>query len=144
MEKFIIYHRQTLPQFNLVKGNYLFKVLKEPNCSQRQSQLPATEATAPCRACFTPEKVPFFKKLLIFYWEILCDLVKIGPFDAFCPPKWTFLKKRPCGWLPLNHLGFIDYYTNITQGWLSGREITCTYIPLTILRATGLKWFKVM
>ena len=62
-----------LPQFNFVKGNYLFKVLKEPNCSQRQSQLPATEATAPHRACFAPEIVLFFQKAVIF---ILGDTTK--------------------------------------------------------------------
>ena len=66
MEISLIFHGQTRPQFNLVKGNYLFKVLKELNCSQRHLQLPATEATAPCRACFTPEKVPFFHKAIIF------------------------------------------------------------------------------
>ena len=28
------------------------------------------------------------------YNETLRDLVKIGPFDAFCPPSGHFLKKR--------------------------------------------------
>ena len=108
----------------------------------------------PSRACFAHEKVPFFQKPIIFLYgdTTKCDVLQRNatrfgrnwPIWRVLPPKWTVLKKRPCGWLPLNHLDFIDYYTNKTQGWLSTREITCTYIPLTMLRATGLKWFKVM
>ena len=78
MEISIIFHGQTLPQFNLVKGNYLFKVLKEPNCSQRHSQLPATEATAPYQACFAPEIMPFFQKAIILLLgdTTICDVLQ--------------------------------------------------------------------
>ena len=107
----------------------------------------------PSRACFAHEKVPFFPKAIIFLYgdTTKCDdlqrnATQFGrnwPFWCVLPPKWIFLKKRPCGWLPLNHLGFIDYYTNKTQDWLSTWAITYNYIPLTMLRAAGLKRFKV-
>ena len=68
-------------------------------------------ATAPPVLRFAPplelvlplKKCPFFKRLLFFYWETqsnatcynttLRDLVKIGPFDAICPPSEHFLKE---------------------------------------------------
>ena len=97
---------------------------------------------SPSRACFAREKVPFFPKAIIFLYgdTTKCDGLQRNatwfgrnwPFWCVLPPKWIFLKKRPCGWLPLNHLGFIDYYTNKTQGWLSTWKINWTYIHLHI------------
>merc|ERR1711951_245441 len=63
----------------------------------QSSELPPLKLILPLKKC------PFFKRLLFFYWETqrnttrynttLHVLVKIGPFDAICPPSEHLLKE---------------------------------------------------
>ena len=61
----------------------------------------------PSRACFAPEKVPFFQKAIIFLLgdktnsdALQRNATRLGrnwPFCRVLPLQWTFLKKGPVG-----------------------------------------------